>query len=59
MPEDVETLGLGVGGGIRKEDTALKDKLNTAIHALAKSGKIEEITKKYPEIGGIIVTPKS
>lgn len=58
VPEDVETLGLGVGGGIRKEDTALKDKINAAIAAMTASGKFEEITAKYPELGGIIVTPK-
>ncbi len=46
-PEDVEILGEGVGGGIRKEDTALKDKLNAAITALAQAGEFEKITDKY------------
>jgi polar amino acid transport system substrate-binding protein len=58
VPDDPETLGLGVGGGIRKEDTALKDKINAAIHALGKSGKIDEITNKYAELVGKMITPK-
>ncbi len=45
-PEDKEILGEGAGGGIRKEDTALKDKINAALSELAKAGKIEEITNK-------------
>ena len=48
----------GVGGGVRKEDTALKDKLNAAIAELAKNGKFDEITNKYPELVGKMVLPK-
>ena len=59
IPKDMETLGGGVGAGLRKEDTALKDKINAAIAAMAKAGKFEEITKKYPELIGIIATPKA
>ena len=40
VPHDDEILGQGVGGGIRKEDTALKDKINAAIAELAKTGEI-------------------
>ena len=58
VPEDVEILGEGVGGGMRKEDSALKDKINVAIAAMAKAGKFEEITKKYPELVGKIGLPK-
>ncbi|MEZ5922857.1 MAG: transporter substrate-binding domain-containing protein [Hyphomicrobiaceae bacterium] len=58
VPDDPETLGLGVGGGIRKEDSELLGKLNAAIHALGKSGKIDEITNKYPELVGKMITPK-
>ena len=47
VAEDVEVLGPGVGGGVRKEDTELKEKLNTAIKALRANGKYGEITKKY------------
>ncbi|MEZ5774031.1 MAG: transporter substrate-binding domain-containing protein [Hyphomicrobiaceae bacterium] len=57
VPDDPETLGLGVGGGIRKEDTELKGKLNAAIHALGASGGIDAITQKYPELVGKMITP--
>jgi len=58
VPDDAETLGYGVGGGIRKEDTALKDKINAAIKALAASGEFEKITAKYPDLQGKLVFPK-
>jgi polar amino acid transport system substrate-binding protein len=58
VPHDEETLGSGVGAGIRKEETALKDKVNAAIAALAKAGKFDEITAKYPELQGKIIVPK-
>ncbi|MGE3305690.1 MAG: transporter substrate-binding domain-containing protein [Rhizobiaceae bacterium] len=47
VAEDLEVLGPGVGAGLRKEDTALKDKVNAAIKAIRDSGKYAEITKKY------------
>jgi polar amino acid transport system substrate-binding protein len=50
VPDDKEVLGEGAGGGIRKEDTELKQKLDDAIHALAKEGEIAKITAKYPEL---------
>jgi polar amino acid transport system substrate-binding protein len=58
VKDDPEVLGEGVGGGVRKEDTALKEKLNTAIAELAKAGKFDEITNKYPELVGKMVLPK-
>ena len=58
VPDDPEILGEGVGGGVRKEDTALKEKLNAAIAELAKAGKFDEITNKYPELVGKMVLPK-
>lgn len=58
VPEDLEVLGEGVGGGIRKEDTALKDKMNAALAELTKAGKLDEITNKYPDLVGQIITPK-
>ncbi|MDX8533503.1 transporter substrate-binding domain-containing protein [Mesorhizobium sp. VK25A] len=45
-PDD-EVLGPGVGAGIRKEDTALKEKFNAGIKAIRASGKYDEISKKY------------
>ena len=58
VKDDPEVLGEGVGGGVRKEDTALKDKLNAAIAELAKAGKFDEITKNYPDLVGKMVLPK-
>jgi polar amino acid transport system substrate-binding protein len=57
VPDDPVILGIGVGAGLRKEDTALKDKINAAIAALAKAGKFEEITAKYPELVGKLILP--
>lgn len=47
VAQDLEVLGPGVGAGIRKEDTELKDKINAGIKAIRASGKYEEISKKY------------
>ncbi|MFJ6328020.1 MULTISPECIES: transporter substrate-binding domain-containing protein [unclassified Rhizobium] len=47
VADDKEILGAGVSGGLRKEDTELKAKLNKAIAAVRASGKYDEITKKY------------
>ena len=52
-----EPAGEGVGAGVRKEDTALRDKLNAAITAMAKSGKLVEITSKYPQLVGKMTLP--
>ena len=58
VPDDKEILGEGVGGGLRKEDTALKDKINGAIAALAKDGTFDKITAKYPPLVGKMIVPK-
>jgi polar amino acid transport system substrate-binding protein len=47
VAEDLEVLGPGVGVGLRKEDTATKDRINAAIKTLRDNGKYAEITKKY------------
>ena len=47
VADDPAVLGIGVGGGLRKEDAELKAKLNDAIAAIRASGKYDEITKKY------------
>jgi polar amino acid transport system substrate-binding protein len=44
---DLEVLGPGVGAGVRKEDTELRDKINAGIKAIRANGKYTEITKKY------------
>ena len=55
--DDPGIYGEGVGAGVRKEDTALKDKLNAGITALAKAGKFQEITAKYPQLVGKMTLP--
>jgi polar amino acid transport system substrate-binding protein len=40
-------FGTGAGAGLRKGDTALKDKINAAIKALRASGEYDTIAKKY------------
>ncbi|WP_114947794.1 transporter substrate-binding domain-containing protein [Microvirga calopogonii] len=45
-PDDA-ILGEGVGGGVRKGDNELKQKLNNAIKAIRANGKYAEFNKKY------------
>jgi lysine-arginine-ornithine-binding protein len=45
--EDPATLGNGAGIGLRKEDTALKTKIDGAIAAMIKDGTYKKIEKKY------------
>ncbi|ASY65778.1 Lysine-arginine-ornithine-binding periplasmic protein precursor (plasmid) [Sinorhizobium sojae CCBAU 05684] len=47
VADDPAILGVGIGGGVRKEDTALRDRLNAAIAAVRASGRYDEISKKY------------
>ena len=44
---DTVVFGYGVGGGVRKTDTALKAKLNAAIAAIRVNGTYDAIAKKY------------
>jgi polar amino acid transport system substrate-binding protein len=55
-PQD-SILGYGIGGGIRKGDTALKDKLNAALKTVVANGKWDAITAKYSELNGLMVKP--
>jgi polar amino acid transport system substrate-binding protein len=43
----LEKYSGGVGGGVRKNDGALKSKLNAAIKAILDSGEYDTISKKY------------
>jgi len=47
VKDDPAILGLGVGVGLRKGDTALKDKINAAIKAIRADGTYDKISKKY------------
>ena len=47
VADDPAILGKGIGVGLRQGETELKDKFNAAIEAIRKSGKYDEITKKY------------
>ena len=44
---DAELLGTGAGIGIRKGDTALKEKFDTALAAMIASGEYKTINDKY------------
>jgi polar amino acid transport system substrate-binding protein len=59
VPDDPAILGEGVGGGVRKEDTALKEKLNQALSELVKNGELQKITDKYPDLKPVVVLPAS
>jgi polar amino acid transport system substrate-binding protein len=56
VPLDVEILGAGVGMGIRQEDTALVEKINAGIKAMADKGLFAPITTKW-KLDGKVVTP--
>ncbi len=44
---DVAIFGPGVGGGIRKDDTELRDKMNAAIQKIRDDGTYKAISDKY------------
>jgi len=47
VADDPAILGAGVGVGLRKGDTELKDKVNAAIAAIRANGTYEEFSKRY------------
>ena len=47
VADDPAILGAGVGAGLRKGETELKDKFNAAIKKIREDGTYDEITKKY------------
>jgi polar amino acid transport system substrate-binding protein len=57
VPDD-PVLGEGVAAGLRKDDPDLKQKLDTAIAAAAKSGDFDRVTAKYPELKTAITYPQ-
>ncbi len=52
-------FGAGVGGGVRKDDTDLKAKLNAGIADVVKNGKYDEFMAKYPGLAEQIQKPQS
>ena len=55
VPNDVEVLGVGVGLGLRKDDTALQAKFNKGIADLAKAGAYATITENWKLTGKLIL----
>lgn len=51
-------FGAGVGGGVRKEDVELKNKLDAGIAEIVKSGQYDEILKRYPGLAEQIQKPQ-
>jgi polar amino acid transport system substrate-binding protein len=47
VKDDPEILGAGVGVGLRKGETELKDKINAAIKAIRADGTYDTFSKKY------------
>jgi polar amino acid transport system substrate-binding protein len=47
LPYDTETLGVGVGAGFRKSDTALRAEFNKGLADVRGSGEYEKISKQY------------
>jgi ABC-type amino acid transport substrate-binding protein len=44
---DAEIFGVGAAGGIRKDDTELKAKLNAALRAVRETGLYDKISEAY------------
>lgn len=47
VAEDVDVIGPGVGVGLRKGETELKEKVNAAIKAIRENGTYDAFSKKY------------
>jgi polar amino acid transport system substrate-binding protein len=57
VERDAEIFGEGVGLGVRKEDTALRDKFNAAIKTMASKGTFDQISAKW-NLTGKLINPK-
>ncbi len=58
VPMDAAVLGNGVGVGLRKEDTALLEKINAGIKSFANKGGFEALNAKYKLDGLMLTAPK-
>lgn len=54
---DNDVLGYGTGAGVRRGDTALRDRVSAAILAVAKDGTWDKITAQYPSLKGVLIKP--
>ncbi len=57
VPPDPEVLGEGVGAGLRTEDMALMQRINTALSQMGQNGIFKKITGDYPELANKIQVP--
>lgn len=55
VTRDADLYGEGVGLGIRKEDAALRDKLNGGIKAMAAKGTFDQISAKWNLTGKLVL----
>jgi len=51
------SFGAGIGGGVRKEDRALNERLSAAILGLSADGTWDAITARYPAISRFLIKP--
>jgi len=51
-------FGRGVGAGVREEDDALRQKLNRGIATVVKSGRYDDILRKYPGLSDEVRKPQ-
>jgi polar amino acid transport system substrate-binding protein len=47
VADDPEVLGMGVGAGFRKEDSAMREQFNAALAAVIANGTYDKITANY------------
>ncbi len=47
VADDPEVLGMGVGAGFRKEDSAMREQFNAALAAVIANGTYDSITANY------------
>jgi len=52
-----DILGMGIGAGLRKPDSALRDRISAAIMAVTQDGTWDRITARYPAVKDILGKP--
>jgi len=51
------SFGVGIGGGMRKEDRTLNARISAAILELSADGTWDRVTAQYPELGRFLIKP--